>query len=211
MDVYLNHGCPCIYHSTITVDKSLMKYVLNILVILISSGPIMAVAEMPRPSSNYGAIRQWIRRVNPSVSSDNATLMAQSIIDSAETHGVDPTLITAIISVESQFNHRASHYGALGLGQLMSGTARRVGITDPFSITQNVAGTTKYFKQMMDQWQGNPVQTRLAVASYLRGPDAVIRVNGVVTSRTRRYIDYVLTQQKQVLALTDVRSESPNL
>lgn len=188
-----------------------MKYVLNILVILISSGPIMAVAEMPRPSSNYGAIRQWIRRVNPSVSSDNATLMAQSIIDSAETHGVDPTLITAIISVESQFNHRASHYGALGLGQLMSGTARRVGITDPFSITQNVAGTTKYFKQMMDQWQGNPVQTRLAVASYLRGPDAVIRVNGVVTSRTRRYIDYVLTQQKQVLALTDVRSESPNL
>ncbi|NBV82783.1 lytic transglycosylase domain-containing protein [bacterium] len=145
------------------------------------------------------AIRELIVRRNPRISSENAALISTSLVSTGQQMNVDPKLVAAIMSVESGFNHRAAHGGAMGLGQLMRGTAIRLGISDPFSITQNITATTKYVKIMMDLWQGHPDQTAMALASYLRGPDFVKRSKNPLSGRSKSYVDNVMWHYNRML------------
>ncbi|HEX6626303.1 MAG TPA: lytic transglycosylase domain-containing protein [Pyrinomonadaceae bacterium] len=88
-------------------------------------------------------------------------------------HGVDPYLIFCVMEHESHFRSRAvSHAGARGLMQLMPGTARRFGVRDVFDPAQNVAGGTRYLKELLDMWGG---RVDLALASYNAGEGAVMK------------------------------------
>lgn len=81
----------------------------------------------------------------------------------------------ANIEVESAYNPRAlSPVGAIGLGQLMPGTARDLGI-DPHDIAQNLDGSARYLLRMLEQF-GDPA---LALAAYNAGPQAVTRHGGI--------------------------------
>lgn len=81
----------------------------------------------------------------------------------------------ANIEVESAYNPRAlSHAGAIGLGQLMPGTARDLGV-DPHDIAQNLDGAARYLLMMLEQF-GDPA---LALAAYNAGPHAVSRHGGI--------------------------------
>jgi hypothetical protein len=114
---------------------------------------------------------------NPGLGRAEAHRIARAIVTSAEHHQVDPFLIAALISQESKFRpHVVSPGGAVGLGQILPGTARGLGV-DPYSPTQNVEGCVKYLRAQLNRWDG---RVDLALASYNAGPGAVQKYGGVV-------------------------------
>jgi Zn-finger nucleic acid-binding protein len=102
--------------------------------------------------------------------------------------GVDPYLIFCVMEQESHFNTRAlSPKGAQGLMQLMPGTSARFGVRRPSDPAQNIAGGTRYLKQLMAQFAG---RIDLVLASYNAGEGAVLRFGGRVPPyrETRDYV-----------------------
>jgi len=108
---------------------------------------------------------------------------------------VDPPLIKAIIRAESDFDHRAvSRRGALGLMQLMPDTARELRVANPFNPQENIDGGTRYFRQMLDSFNGN---LTLSLAAYNAGPGLVTRTGGVPDiPETQQYVTKVIRQYK---------------
>jgi Zn-finger nucleic acid-binding protein len=103
-------------------------------------------------------------------------------------YGVDPYLIFCVMEQESHFNTRAlSPKGAQGLMQLMPGTSARFGVRRPSDPAQNIAGGTRYLKQLMGQFGG---RIDLVLASYNAGEGAVMKFGGKVPPyrETRDYV-----------------------
>ena len=110
------------------------------------------------------------------------------VIDrTAAKHNVDANLVRAIIKQESNFNPTAvSNKGAMGLMQLMPGTARQLGVTDPFDPQQNVDAGVRHLKHLLDDFNGD---VALSLAAYNAGEGAVTRNNGVPPYReTQNYV-----------------------
>ena len=102
-----------------------------------------------------------------------------------------PELVRAIIQVESAFNPRArSDKGAIGLMQLMPGTAADLQVRDPYDPSQNIRGGVEYLRQLLDRYDDNE---ELALAAYNAGPEAVARHGNQVPPfrETRNYLDRV--------------------
>lgn len=109
----------------------------------------------------------------------------------AERHRLEPKLVRAVIQVESGYNAAArSVKGAMGLMQLMPGTARELGVDDPYDPEQNIRGGVSYLRQMLDRFEENLVH---ALAGYNAGPDAVVQYGGVPPyAETRAYVERVM-------------------
>lgn len=110
-----------------------------------------------------------------------------SIDETCRAHGIDPDLVRALIWVESNFNPRAvSNKGARGLMQLLPETGRRFGAMNLFDPAENIRGGVKYLRFLMDLFSGN---TRLSLAAYNAGENAVQRYNGIPPYReTQAYV-----------------------
>lgn len=114
-----------------------------------------------------------------------------AIVDqAAQKYGVDPALIAAVMKTESNFNPDAvSRAGARGLMQLMPGTARGLGVTDPSDPLQAVMGGAKLLGQLLEKYNGN---TDLALAAYNAGSGAVDKFGGIPPyDETRKYVTLV--------------------
>jgi soluble lytic murein transglycosylase-like protein len=116
----------------------------------------------------------------------------EHITGMAEQHKVDPALVRAVIEVESAWNPRAVSYkGALGLMQLMPATATKYGVSNAFDPKQNVSGGVRHLRFLLDLFNND---TRLALAAYNAGENAVTRYKGVPPySETRAYIQRLET------------------
>lgn len=114
-------------------------------------------------------------------------------------HGVDPALLAAVAWTESNFNPQAvSHAGALGLMQIMPGTAEGLGV-DPRDPVQAIDGAARYLRQQLDRFG----DVRLALAAYNAGPGAVQKYSGIPPyEETISYVGKVLTRFDQLRSST---------
>jgi transglycosylase-like protein with SLT domain len=111
------------------------------------------------------------------------------IVQVAARHGIDPTLVRAVIQVESNYETRArSVKGAQGLMQLMPDTARRYGLVNAYDPAANIEAGIKHLKFLLDRFP-----LALALAAYNAGEAAVQRFGGVPPyAETRSYVARIL-------------------
>jgi len=155
-----------------------------------------------------------LRRIEGRLGFDSAAPIAESrageadridaaVENASRTVGLDADLLRAVIKAESSFDPDAvSCCGAEGLMQLMPGTARSLGVADPYDIEQNVNGGARYLKQLAGFGD-----IRLALAAYNAGP-AKIGSLGItdpddpaqyarISTGVRGYVDKVLSYWDQ--------------
>jgi len=115
--------------------------------------------------------------------------------EEAEKRGIHPGLARAMIEKESGWNPKAvSGAGAQGLMQLMPGTAKELGVNDPFSAEENLRGGLDYLKQQMDEFKS----PEKALAAYNAGPGNVRKFNGIPNfPETQDYVPSVLAKAKE--------------
>jgi soluble lytic murein transglycosylase len=181
-------------------------------------------AESPRPDNSPA---QTPRPLSAPSGASNETY--SEIINSAcGKYGVDPSLVQAIVKVESDFNPFAlSRKGAMGLMQLMPQTAMELNVRNSFSPRENIEGGVKHLRYLMDRYEGN---LSLALAAYNSGENAVRQwgtippfketqqyvkkilhlYNGTGKTFTPRYTIYVGHGEDGTLLLTDNPSNHPN-
>lgn len=107
-------------------------------------------------------------------------------------YGVDPALVHAVVTVESAYRSDVvSSKGAIGLMQLMPGTASQLNVSDPFDSSHNLDGGIRYLKQMLKRFNNNE---KLALAAYNAGPEAVRKYNNAIPPypETQDYVKRVM-------------------
>lgn len=130
------------------------------------------------------------------VRSESYQRLEQLINKYATRHGVDEALVWAVIRRESNFNPGAvSPKGAMGLMQLMPGTAAMLGVKDAFDVEQNIQGGIKYLEMCLARF-GQDVS--LALAAYNAGPGNVDKYQGCPPfPETIEYVKLVLKDYGQ--------------
>ena len=104
----------------------------------------------------------------------------------ANSANISPSLLAALVWQESRWDAKAvSRKGAVGLTQLIPGTARDLGV-DPADPLANLLGGARYLRQLLDQFDGN---VEKALAAYNAGPARVRSAGGVpAIAETRNYV-----------------------
>ncbi len=157
-----------------------------------SSGTLVLSATKPDNGAAVqtyavaGANNTGFRSTRPAISRKSAAF--DSIIEQhSSRHGISADLVRAVIQAESAFNPLArSHKGAMGLMQLMPGTAAELGVQNPYDADENIGGGVAYLKSLLIRYDGNE---ELALAAYNAGPAAVERYGAVPPYKeTRNYV-----------------------
>ena len=152
---------------------------------ILSASEIKSIEEEPDPNN---------RPVAPVLKSKETEMKAM-IRASAKTHGVSVQLVESIALVESGMRTNAvSPKGAIGVMQLMPGTARQMGV-DPNDVAQNIDGGTRLMRELLNRYEGDPHQLTKALAAYNAGPGAVARYQGIPPYReTRNYVKKIMNK-----------------
>jgi len=132
----------------------------------------------------------------PPTKDDNVSSLDNVIYSMAQKYGVDPKLIQQVVKAESAFNSKVtSPAGAMGLMQLMPGTATAYGVQNAYDPTQNLDGGTHFLKDLLDRFQGN---VPLSLAAYNAGPGAVEKYNGIPPyQETQAYVRKIMAELEQ--------------
>ena len=149
---------------------------------ILSQSEVKSIIEEPDPNK---PVKQAPKTANQST---RAMIHA-----AAKANGLPPKIIESIASVESGFKTNAiSPKGAIGVMQLMPGTARQLGV-DPNDVEQNIQGGARLLRDLLIRYENDPDQLRKALAAYNAGPGAVARHGGIPPYKeTQNYVRKVL-------------------
>ncbi|MFM9874223.1 MAG: lytic transglycosylase domain-containing protein [Fimbriimonadaceae bacterium] len=171
----------------------------------ISQSPLQ---DGPQLSAEFlalvGPYTDFIQKRNRKLSVSKAQNIAETILAYSAHYGVDPRLIMALVVCESNFDpNSTSHAGARGLGQLMPGTAKGLGVSNSYDTEQNLYGTIKLLRGHLDKYTNKTGDSFeglvLALAAYNAGPGAVSKHGGVPPYReTQNYVRKVIAMYKQL-------------
>jgi hypothetical protein len=114
-----------------------------------------------------------------------------TILQTSHKHHLSPALVHAVIRAESAYDPNAvSSKGAMGLMQLMPGTASLLKVLNPYDPEENVSGGVRYLRYLLDRFGGN---LELALAAYNAGESRVLRESQIPQiSETQQYVRKVI-------------------
>ena len=132
----------------------------------------------------------------------NADSLEQIFQKAADTYQVSKDLLKAMAKAESSFNAKAtSKSGAMGIMQLMPGTAASLGVTDAYDPEQNIMGGAKYISQLLKKYNGN---LSYALAAYNAGSGNVDKYGGIPPfSETQNYVTKILKYLQEGVTIPD--------
>ncbi len=135
----------------------------------------------------------WVEMSPPANLREGVAKFRPIVRKTSARYELSPALISAVIHAESYYNPLAiSKKGAVGLMQLMPGTAARYGVYDRQNPEQNVDGGVRYLRDLLEMFDNN---TALAVAAYNAGENAVISRGYKIPPfpETQKYVKRVLS------------------
>lgn len=163
----------------------------------------------PSPSGNnqlliryYHVIAEHIYRTCPYKGGEWADGVARAIIASCIRENVDPLLATALFTQESRFdNDVVSPTGAIGISQLMPGTASALGV-HPENPEENIEGGVAYLGSQLRRFSNSGEwRASFAIAAYNAGPNAVLTYGGIPPyPETINHVRIVGDNYQQLLA-----------
>ncbi len=148
-----------------------------------------ATRTLPQNTTTVAVYATVLRHYNPQLPSWQSRDLARHLLATAERWRLDANMLTAIVAVESSWHtHALSRAGAIGLGQLMPGTAATLGV-NPRDPSANLSGAARYLSGLVQTFGGNRNGYGLVFAAYNAGPKAVERFGGIPPfQETQRYV-----------------------
>jgi len=158
-----------------------------------------ATAMIPGNPAAVNAYAHVLRKINPHLPAWQSSNLAKHVLQNSVRWRVDANILVALVSVESAWRtHARSYAGAIGLGQLMPGTARTLHV-NPHDPYQNLQGSAHYLGGLLAKYRNSPHRYSLAFAAYNAGPGAVEKYGGVPPYReTREYITDVYDRWSRI-------------
>jgi soluble lytic murein transglycosylase-like protein len=155
------------------------------------------VAGVYQPSPGSGSGSNASRSANGAQATPRrCSAYQEHIRGAADRYNLPEALIHAVMEVESNCNHKAlSDKGAMGLMQLMPGTAREMYVQDAWLPEENIEGGARYLRLLANQYSGD---LTLTLAAYNAGPDAVRRAGAAIPNipETQEYVRKVVALYK---------------
>jgi soluble lytic murein transglycosylase-like protein len=147
------------------------------------------IPATPKTIAVYASV---LRHINPQMPGWQSRDLARRVLVNAERWRVDANMLVAVVTVESRWHtHAVSSAGAIGLGQLMPGTAAVLGV-NPHNPAQNLSGAARYLRGLMQRFGAKHYD--LVFAAYNAGPKAVADYGGIPPYwETQRYVVKVMT------------------
>src|SRR5579871_2512320 len=164
-------------HMRRTIASLLATAIVPLCSFLFTCAPAAAAHRaVPATPVAIDVYARVLRHINPQMPGWQSRSLARRVLVNAERWRLDANMLVAIVAVESSWHtHAISPAGAIGLGQLMPGTAATLGV-DPRDPKENLSGAARYLRGLVQRF--GP-RYRLVFAAYNAGPRAVNEYGGV--------------------------------
>jgi hypothetical protein len=158
-----------------------------------AGAPARAAAQVPLQTTptTISVYASVLHHINPQMPPWQSRDLARRVLVNAVRWRLDANMLVAIVTVESHWHtHAISRAGAIGLGQLMPGTAARLGV-NPRDPGENISGAARYLSGLVRRFGSN--HFTLVFAAYNAGPRAVTEYGGVPPyGETQHYVVRVM-------------------
>ncbi len=156
---------------------------------------LAAHRSIPATPAAIAVYAKVLRHINPQMPGWQSRDLARRVLVNAARWRIDANMLVAIVTVESAWHtHAVSSAGAIGLGQLMPGTAALLGV-NPRDPKQNLSGAARYLRGLMQRF--GAAHPSLIFAAYNAGPKAVSEYGGIPPyDETEAYVVRVLETWK---------------